>query len=239
MAEITNWFEWVTENISNHTTDDITPSTGFVASTPGNQKLISAMQVNTVLKQSNLISVALMNALGVTGSYKTAMNTLQTSILNKLKDVKVNNATHADSADNATNATNATNASNASYATSSGSCSGNAATASSAPTYLHKILVTKTGDSYTHTFYFAIYSSSSSQITTYSDLISKLSVGMNCYATYTSSSNSWTGVSVIKSITSSTTTCLAMTISSGSATVYASEPWFGTSITISDTVVSV
>ena len=94
---INTWFEWVNDaNLNARTTDNIESllETGFVPSLDANtKKLISSTQVNTVLRQSNIITVALMKALGVTGSYKSSIGNSSTgltkSILDAIKAVKV------------------------------------------------------------------------------------------------------------------------------------------------------
>lgn len=87
---------------------------GFKGSTAA-----SAIRVNTALRQSSLVSAALMNALmpdNQTLTYRndltTVTNAINTSLTERIKTTKVDNASQADDslhADNADNSTNATN----------------------------------------------------------------------------------------------------------------------------------
>ena len=118
------WIEWINDsNVNAHTAPSSTDLPLDVGFESGN--IISAIQVNSIIRQANIITVALMKALGVDGDYKSSIGDattgLQKSILDKIKTVKVNNAGQADLALN---------------------CSGNSATANTAGKVGHTLSFT-------------------------------------------------------------------------------------------------
>lgn len=91
------WIRWIEDNnvSGNCSNVDADKSAGFQANT-----VAVASKVNSVLRQSNLITVALMNALGISGGYDSSIGDSSTGLHKDIKDalvgLKVTNAVNAD-----------------------------------------------------------------------------------------------------------------------------------------------
>lgn len=81
------WIEWVSQNVSSNT-DVNTANTavnGFQSNT-----IASSKQVNTILRQSSIITKALMNALGVDGDYTSLVGDATSGLVKDINDALAN-----------------------------------------------------------------------------------------------------------------------------------------------------
>lgn len=98
-----SFIPWIDDNNVNATQDyntylnDSQRKEGFKGGTPA-----SAIRVNTALRQANLVATALMNVLGVSSnlnyrsSVEDVQNAINTTLTNKIRTTKVNDASNAD-----------------------------------------------------------------------------------------------------------------------------------------------